>query len=226
MGRSSRVLFFVAFAALPIIAACNAIIGIDDFKRTECGAKPCEFEGGPDVIGVDNFVPDSGKDTAVDAPPGIGPVSWAEFPMPNYKPDSGLISDRPLKYNPTGDPDIIEDDYTKLPWRRAVIGGALGTDFFQDDARAQCQKLANGPWRLPKRIELVTLLSYGTGAPFIDRDAFPGFPSDVVWTSSEVRNAGGVVTNKFWAIDFKTGQLVQLDGKVEGAKALCVKDKQ
>ena len=220
MGRSKRVLFFLLVAAAPLALACNAIVGLDDYKRTECGASPCAFEAGPDQITPDRIVPDNFvPDATPDAPPGVGPVSWAQFPMPNYK-DASTV--RPLTYNLF--PDQVEDTVTTLVWRKLVVGAPteqFGVDRSQDAAREECKKIANGPWRLPKRIELVTLLSYGHAAPAIDTSAFPSFPSDTVWTSSEVRPFNG----SYWAVDFSTGSLVQLNKDV-GAKVLCVKDKQ
>jgi hypothetical protein len=229
MGRSNRCrrALFVALAAIATLAvACNAIIGIDDFRRTECGIGPCGDlpDGGPDQIVPDRIDPDAGGDTGADAPPGVGPVSWAQFPMPNYQStvdagtgvrpiDSGIIDD-----------DVLEDKVTGLVWRRAVIGAAPGQDFFYPAAQGECQKLPNGPWRLPKRIELVTLLSYGHAAPFIDQAAFTGVAKVRVWTSSEVRPVDG----RYWVISFDTGALEQLNGgdNKDFAKVLCVKDKQ
>lgn len=226
MGRSRRVLFaFGVAAALPALVACNAILGIDDFRRTECGADPCELpDGGPDRIEPDNFVPDTGKDTGPDAPPGVDPVSWAQFPMPNYKLDSGApTAPNPIAYSISG--EQVTDTLTGLTWRNAVVGAPaepFGLDRNQEAARAECAKItANGPWRLPKRIELVTLMSHGHGSPAIDTAAFANFPQEEVWTSSEVRPFAG----KYWAIDFKSGELVQLD-RSAGAKVLCVKAKQ
>ena len=223
MGRSRKAFFVAVAAALPALVACNAILGIDDFRRVDCVGVCEEDDGGPDQIVIDNFVPDNRVDTGPDAPPGDGPVSWAAFPMPNYKPDSGApVAPTPLAYTPN-DADQVTDVVTELVWRRAVIGAGFGTDFSIDDARGECQKITTGgPWRLPKRIELVTLLSHGNGAPFIDTDAFTGVKSTKVWSSSEVRPFNG----KYWAVDFETGSVVQLDSKSSGAKVLCVKDKQ
>jgi hypothetical protein len=213
-----RLLFFLLVAG-PLVA-CNAILGIDDFDRTECGSKPCnEIEAGPDRIESDKFVPDNiVEDQRVDAPPGVGPVSWAQFPMPNYKDAS---TPRPLDYSIASGGEEVEDRVTNLVWRRAVIGNFPGDDLSEEQAFAKCKELVG--WRLPKRIELVTLLSHGGAKPFIDTAAFDRVPADVVWTSSEVRPFAG----KYWAVDFNTGALTQLDTKVpEFAKALCVKDKQ
>lgn len=224
MAPSRRRLLLVVAGALvvPGSIACNAIIGLDDFERTECGSEPCPFDGGPDVR--DDVVrPDGGFDATVDAPPGVGPVSWAEFRMPNYKEDAGIVVPPALSYELVGT-DAVEDKVTFLVWRRAVIGAGFGTDFTVDDARAECEKLPNGPWRLPKRIELVTLLSHAHPAPAIDTAYFQ-MPSGVLaWTSSEVRPVPAGQPPKYWIVDFKTGALAQQLG-TEPAKALCVKGK-
>lgn len=229
MGRSERLFLLASIAAAPALA-CNAILGIDDFKRTECGSEVCPFDGGEDQFAPDQFVPDAGKDSQPDAPPGAAAVSWAQFEMPNYRPDSGIVvfDPRPLQYN-TSASDIVTDVVTGLVWQKSLVGNGL-QDFYYGAAKTECQKItAGGPWRLPKRIELVTLLSHGgTTPPFIDKSAF-NVPNNVaaVWTSSEVRTSSGV-TEKFWGVNFSTGAVTQLDGRdsTDAAKVLCIKDKQ
>jgi hypothetical protein len=225
MGRSKRIVLFTVLVAAPLVA-CNAILGIDDFRRVDCVGVCDEGDSGPDRIERDQFVPDTGRDASPDAPPGVGPVSWAQFPMPNYKIGADASAPRPLDYE-NNTRDEVTDKVTGLVWRRGVIGAVLGTapgeDFSEEQGTAKCKELPFGPWRLPKRIELVTLLSHAAGVPTIDTTYFDRVPADVVWTSSEVRPFNG----KYWAVDFKTGALVQLDSKLpEFAKVLCVKDKQ
>lgn len=219
LSRSRLVFALGAAALVPVVVACNAIVGLDDYKRTECGAFPCPFDGGTDAPDV--FVPDGGKDAAPDAPPGVGPTSWPEFLMPNYKGDAGLVAPNPLSYQLVA--DAVEDTVTGLVWKTAVVGNGFGTDYNLADARSECAKLANGPWRLPKRIELVTLLSHGQGPQFVDRAVFQGVNKVKVWTSSEVRplTAGA---QKYWVVDFNEGKVDQQLG-TDPAKALCVKGK-
>lgn len=233
MGRSKRVLFFALVAIAPTAIACNAILGIDDFRRVQCETDPCEPpDSGPDRVQPDNFVPDARPDAPPDAPPGVGPVSWAQFKMPNYKISVSDAAPTPLFYEIDSNNDII-DKVTGRVWKRGVIEkdavdgfGLPGDDLTEEEAEAKCKNIPfGGPWRLPKRIELVTLLSHGGTDPFIDTSNFSGVPADVVWTSSEVRPFNG----SYWAIDFKTGALVQLrstGAAPEFAKALCVKDAQ
>ena len=222
MGRSRKAFFLAVAAALPALVACNAILGIDDFRRVQCETDPCEVpDSGPDRVEPDRIVPDGGPDTGLDAPPGVDPVSWAAFKMPNYLPtvDAGSTVN-PIAYN-TAFAEEVEDTVTGLVWRKVVIGAPAEPFGFlrsQEAARAECQKL--GPWRLPKRIELVTLISYGHPAPAIDTTAFPNFPSNEVWTSSEVRPLNG----EYWAVDFQTGEVIKRP-KATGANVLCVKAK-
>jgi len=223
MARSRTLAIAIGSGAL---LACNAIIGLSDFEKQECAGKdPCPYDGGPDVNNGDTFKPDTGVDANPDAPPGVGPVSWAAFQMPNEKTDSGLIAPLPTDYD-LSVPDIATDNITHLVWRRKVINmgnTTFGDDLSFDEARAACTKITGDKWRLPKRIELVTLLSHGHDAPYIDSQVFD--VAKPVWTSSEVRDANGVKANLFWAVDFPTGDLTQVDTKVGTARVLCVKDK-
>src|SRR5690606_8121422 len=142
----------LAAVSVPATMACNAILGLDDFERTECGPHPCN-EGGADVVAPDTFVPDARVEAGTDAPPGVAPAVWAEFEMPNHAPDAGILAadPHPLAYT-VNDDNIVTDAVTGLVWRRGVIGGGLGTEYEFADARSECQKLdpASGPWRLPK----------------------------------------------------------------------------
>lgn len=220
-SRGRRALFAGAIALVPAVVACNAIVGLDDYRRTECGAFPCPYDGGemPDVV-----APDAGRDARPDAPPGAAPVSWAEFAMPNYRADAGIDGASPpnLAYTDNS-AEVVTDDVTQLVWRRALVGGGAGQNLTLDEARAGCAAItANGPWRLPKRIELVTLLSYGHGAPFVDKAHF-AVPSVKVWSSSEVRPLTPGA-QRYWAVDFETGSVITRAGD-DVATALCIKDK-
>lgn len=219
VGSRRRALFAGIAALVPIVVACNAIVGLDDYKRTECGAGPCPYDGGFDA--PDTFVPDSGRDAAPDAPPGVGPTSWAEFQMPNYKEDAGIVAPNPIVYESNG-AEVVTDKVTGLVWRRALVGGGGGTNVTLEQARTKCAEIPGATWRVPKRIELVTLISYGQGAPFIDRSSF-SVPSVKVWTSSEVRPLTPSA-QKYWLVDFGTGQLAQQAGD-DVATVLCVKGK-
>jgi hypothetical protein len=101
------------------------------------------------------------------------------WPMPNF-PASGLPNPESYDVSAAG---TVVDRVTGLMWQRAVDPGNM--PFY--DANMKCQRLGLGgyrDWRLPSRIELVSILDLAETQPSIDRGAFPGTPSEWFWTSS------------------------------------------
>lgn len=196
MARSSRLgrLAFGAAGALAVasLLACNAIIGLSDFEKVECTNLRCPDDAG----GLDVFVPpsDAGPD-ADDGGTTVGtePVVWARWKMPSW--DAG--PDPTPKYTLTDGTASVYEDLTGLTWYRAELGS-----FSYDEAKAKCAGLPGGTWRLPKRIELVSLLDFGRGAgqPVISA-LFPDAKQALYWTSSEAKP---IVTGapKYWVVDF------------------------
>jgi hypothetical protein len=79
-----------------------------------------------------------------------------------------------------------------------------------------------GPWRLPSRIELVTLLDLGQSGVRID-PLFSGTHQGVYWTSSEVRPFVGP-NREYWAVDFSGGGVLAKRAETGGSAAVrCVK---
>lgn len=218
MARSrSRVLVVVALASsVPLVIACNALIGLDEFDKVECSGLRCGDSGLPDVTA------DVTPDAVVDATPGADPVSWARWRMPNY---DGGVDAGPLS-SPPGyavEADGVRDTVTGLVWQKKLVETAP-VDLDQRGAAEACAKIAPGRWRLPKRIELVTLIDYGRTKPLID----PVFdvPSVAVWSSSEVRPFVGGPSQQYWVVDFETGAVLQ-EPATQKLRVLCVKgDKQ
>lgn len=105
--------------------------------------------------------------------------SWARWPMPN-SPLKGLP--HPRRYDTTID-GVVVDGVTGLMWQRL-----LPNKFFSfDGASRRCNEMTLGghdDWRLPSRIELVSLIDTTRTQPSIDVEAFPRTPSDWFWTSS------------------------------------------
>ena len=89
----------------------------------------------------------------------------------------------PLAYQVDG--PVTTDLVTGLGWQRETP--VETRDWW--DAREYCADLALGghdDWRLPSRIELVSILDFGRRDPVADPNAFPATPSDFYWTSSPV----------------------------------------
>ncbi len=90
---------------------------------------------------------------------------------------------QPLAYDAAD--GAVADLVTGLGWQQATPV----TMYTWWDARDYCAGLAlagHDDWRLPSRIELVSILDFGRLDPVIDPVAFPGTPSDFYWTASPV----------------------------------------
>lgn len=199
-------------ASFALVLACNGIIGLSDYDRVQCTGNVCDGGGDSSVPPPDGGVDASG----VDAGGGTDPVSWARWPMPNYPGAPGTAP----KLDAGG--GVVTDEVTKLRWRQTPEkGGQLMT---QAEALAACAEIAPaGDWRLPKRIELVTLLDFSGTSPFIDPAAFPSFPQARVWSSSEVRPFTRGPDERWWVVHFETGAVEPHEASKKAAAALCVR---
>lgn len=215
MARSNRARITMAVCvalAVPLVFACNTIIGLSDFEKGECPGLRCADGGGGPA--------DGGPDVFADATPdvrGASPVSWAQWIMPNYDGGADLLPNKPV-YNVI-DNDVIEDKVTGLVWRRATLASQ---PLAAEEAKVACAALAGGPWRLPKRIEVVSLLDFGrTGTGILIDPRFAGVKNVKVWTSSEVRPFTGSPA-QYWTVSFETGAVEPLGAELV-TNVLCVK---
>lgn len=222
MARSDkrRLLAAVAGASVAsLVLACNGLLGLSDYTRGDCSGGACEDAGDFDVVDAPDSEPPS---PTVDAS-GTKAVRWAQFVMPNYAQDGG-----PDVNVPTYDPAIgggLVDSVSKLVWLEPMPDSASGPRSWAE-AQQLCAGLSRGDvaWRLPSRIELVTLL---------DLDPSKGKKIDAVfrtaqgiqyWTASEVRpDVGGV--RKHWTVDFSSGGLGQQDVATGQAGVRCIRDR-
>jgi len=116
------------------------------------------------------------------------------FPMPN--PVSSALP-RPQTYTTNAD-GTIADDVTGLVWE----GAASGAVFMQAEALAHCAAKGDG-WRLPTRLELVSLVDFTvtSPAPTIGA-AFVDAPANLFWTSSLYY---GDAAGDAWYVGFDEG---------------------
>ncbi len=115
------------------------------------------------------------------------------FVMPN-PPSAGLPNPAVYVVNADG---TITDDVSGLVWDATV----KGTTFAQPDADAYCASKGAG-WRLPTRIELVSLVDYTVGSPGPTINAvFVGTPIGAFWTSTLYAGDLGDA----WAVGFDVG---------------------
>jgi hypothetical protein len=160
--------------------------------------------------------------TAPGAPSASAPVEhraappvarWATWPIPNFAA-SGLP--HPQSYD-TSTAGTVLDLVTGLMWQRKV---APGTQTF-DDAIAGCDDLrlaGHHDWRLPSRMELVSILDLAETEPSIDRSVFAGTPSDWFWTSSVAADSPTAA----WYVYFYFGY-PKTDERTSPFRARCVR---
>lgn len=216
-SRMRRALWSVA-ALTPLLAACNAILGISDYEKTECpGGGVCHDDGG-----IDGAVSDGGADAKLDAPVlvdarGVDPVSWAQWKMPNYPADGGTTANlQDLKDN-GGE---VQDKITGLVWRKVPEGERGLVSWSQ--AKSTC----SGGYRLPTRIELITILNLDMlgSARTVRADAMFGLQPEKYWTTSLERTNAGQVTARHWVVDFDvSGAPVDRIDETDSAAVICVK---
>jgi hypothetical protein len=116
------------------------------------------------------------------------------------------------------DQQTVSDKQTGLMWQRTTSDG--GVTF--DEGAAYCEGLAyasHSDWRLPTRIELLSIVDTSTQRPAIDYFAFPGAPADTFWTSTPKADStwGGV-----WCVGFTTGYATGC-AKADNLLARCVR---
>lgn len=122
-------------------------------------------------------------------------------------------------YTPNG--DTILDSVTGLTWQRPIGRDAGGGDLFTHaEASAYCSTLNLGGmtgWRLPSRIELVSIVDYGRSMPAIDT-AFTDTPGLDLWTSSTFNND----PDTGWVVNFEFG-LTGASPRMTGNRVRCVR---
>ena len=164
--------------------------------------------GGNGGSGTGGAVGSTGGTTGTGGASGANEVvdRWPEWPMPNSQVDVAAGAPNLQSYSDNGD-GTVTDNVTGLMWQQAVQlrdQAHPGTGYTRADAVAYCATLTlagYSDWRLPSRIELVSIVDTGQGPPSIDRTYFPSTPADWFWSSSSVPVAGGA-----WQVDFIWGQ--------------------
>ena len=134
-----------------------------------------------------------------------GDNQWALWPMPDSKTlhctDGTQTTPCPSMPSQTGygqdgsfslnvpdyviSTDVVVDPVTSLMWERAAT--SVRPMLSWADAQMRCQQLSLAgfeDWRLPSRIEIVSLNDMGAMIPLANPQAFPNTTADSVWTSS------------------------------------------
>jgi hypothetical protein len=143
--------------------------------------------------------------------------TWAMWRMPN--PATANLPN-PVHYTDLGG-GTVRDDVTCLVWQRDVPEDS----YSWEEAKDYCSSLplAGGGWRLPSRIELVSLVDFTKAAPgpTIDTAAFPNTPAEVFWSSSLVA-ATAAGTSFAWYVYFSSGATADYELFVK-SRVRCVR---
>lgn len=108
----------------------------------------------------------------------------------------------PASYD-TSQAGVVLDKVTGLTWQATVSTNT----YTWADAKAYCASLSLSgfkDWRLPSRIELVSIIDFTIAkpGPVLDSTAFPGAPNTIFWTSSP---QALYETTSAWYIEFDNG---------------------
>lgn len=166
---------------LPLsLCACDALLGIREPLDAVWDGGPISDASAEEAEAAPPDLEASALADAGDAEAGVVTATWADWPMPS-PPTASLP--HPQSYEPTT-AGVVVEKVTGLQWQQTLDT----TKRSLKDAASYCSTLAlaGGGWRLPARIELLSIVDYTRTDPAIDPTTFPGTPGDAFWSSSLV----------------------------------------
>jgi hypothetical protein len=163
---------------------------------------------------------DAGTDSGLPVHEACGPA-WPEWPMPAPTTLTGVPDDperslpNPASYDTTS-PDVVVDNVTHLVWQRVVSTDART----YAQAASYCAALdldGRKDWRLPSRIELVSLIDWDRARLGSIDPAFPDHPLQTMWACTSGPSNPLIA----WSVDFNNGSL-DITKKTSSLLARCV----
>ena len=128
------------------------------------------------------------------------------------------------RFVPSADGQEVLDTQTNLVWRRCVegmkwdgktcAGKALRMKFALAKQHAAKEKGSAGPWRVPTKEELSTLVVRQKARPLVDAQAFPNQPKVLYWA----RRKGFEDNLNAWTVDFGNGKAYGDGGNKHGVR--------
>jgi hypothetical protein len=157
-----------------LLGGCNAILGIHE-PSDEVLVEDTPPRS-PPMSSTPNQPMPAGSTAPVVPRPDKRRASW---PMPNPQKAGLVPSLSSYRVDAAG---VVTDEVTQLEWVQVVDDAP----HMRDDAIALCDGLAieGRSFRLPSRIELLSLVDFTTPAPTIDHEAFPSARRGHYWTVS------------------------------------------
>jgi len=177
---------FVGFFAACLLCGC----GLDARKLTNSETSDAG-EGGAAGEGA---VVESRNEGSLAANP------WALWPMPN-PPGLGLPNNREYGREEIESGSMVTDRVTELVWQ----ADTTESRYSWSEAHDHCEVLELGQfddWRLPSRLELVSIVDYSEFGPAIDEEVFSSFDPGDYWTASPLV---GTMNSRAWSVRFEMG---------------------
>ncbi len=137
--------------------------------------------------------------------------------MPNAPVDVTAGAPTPESYTINAD-GTVTDDITGLMWQQAVPT----TTYTWANGIAYCPTLTLGghnDWRLPSRIDLISIVDYGSPGPTLNVVAFPATPTNLeFWSSTPLAGS----PSSAWSALFQNGASYTI-GVTAMANVRCVR---
>jgi hypothetical protein len=180
-----------AVLAIAVLAGCGRF-GFDDSTTRDDDAGP--IDAAPDAMTCE---PGARED-------------FARWTMPNFT--SGL----PNAASYTPGPETVADNVSGLIWQRTPA-----PNMSQTAAEAYCDGLLLGgacDWRLPQRIELISIADYTRSDPTIDAAVFLETTSTPYWSATPDRND----SQRAWYVSFLNG-IIDTTVRTDAYGVRCVR---
>lgn len=193
----------VIFACL--LAGCNLLLGTEPPLPPEAGGAAGSGGSGAGATGAAGGSGGSGATTVV-----CGDDGWTHWD-PN--------GPRQLTLEDAN--QIVSDSLTGLRWEATTQSSA---ELSHAGAEAYCAALSIGAlasgWRLPTRVELLSIVDYSKASPAVDTAYFKDVYNVPYWTKSAYVPLSGAA--KTWGVYFTDGQTGSVDEAAGTAWVRCV----
>lgn len=199
-----RTLCLTAISGL--LVGCNLLLGTEAPVLRQQGdggaggAAPVvtgSGSGGDDVSFADGS---GGSSSSVSTGGSVSSVcgdgSWAHWPpggAHEYQVFTGPMME-----------ESVTDSLTGLDWQRRSADAAASWS----EAQAHCKLLkwaGKSGWRLPTRMELLSIIDYSKAKPSVDGESFPDTSPEPYWTSSTSMYVPEPLGSAFWRVSFADG---------------------
>jgi hypothetical protein len=191
----------VAAVAVLVAVACVDLRAAKDEGKDQ-DVLPGERDGGTGDVSVGGQDAEPGPSAEL-----VRDLEWAMWPLPSVAPANG-------DYAVTS--GTVLDERTRLVWQRQSSSATT-----RDGARAACEALVlegADDWRLPTRIELLSLVSYRRSPPTVNVVAFPSASGGVLWSTTPDPRA----PDQGWSVDFDRAEST-LDAVATAHGVRCVR---